>query len=449
MYSISQHIYDPDRLIFYQNGYDAQTVAKILSFIKTSDHYESLYEKLDAYNADEVQIKPGALHRAGICLTNNCNFRCTYCVASSVDGHNEPLTVADVMVFVNDVMKRWTVNKLLGRAEESLRLNFTGGGEPTYNWDLFTKAVLQIRHKCLDNNIPLYLGITTNGLLEESQRVFIAANCDSVMLSYDGIPEIQERNRRYAHGSRTSESVEETIRFFLKTSMRLDIRTTIWQSDFCRLKEMADYVLGNFGTSVEWSILPVIPTGRATIRVQKEHETLSEYDFLTSYLDFVEYAKNKYGPVNISTPAFQNTISTFYCGAISVYCTCPWLMPDKTIITCIESCDEKTTIGKIEGQEVVYFEKCADPLFKVYQQKFDECRSCIAYRFCKGGCPVRHLMNRNARTTMDDWECTMIKKYWTYIFENILEGKECLGWCAKPVAIDGLEGIEVLQLTKV
>jgi len=366
-----------------------------------------------------------------------------------VDGHKEPLTIEDVMAFINDVMKRWTVNKLLGKTEESLTVALTGNGEPTYNWDLFTNAVLQIRQKCLDNNIPLNLRITTNGLLEASQRIFIAEQCDSVMVSYDGIPEIQERNRRCIHGSRTSESVEETIHFFKKTSIRLTIRTTIWQSDFHRLKEMADYIFGNFGTTMEWSILPVIPTGRALHRVRKEHETLRESDFLAPYLDTVEYAKDKYGSVNITTPIFQDIVNAFYCGAISIFCSCPWLLPDKTIITCIESCDIKTTIGKVEEKGVFYFEKCADPLFKVYQQKFDECRTCIAYRFCKGGCPVRHLMNRNARTTMDDWECIMIQKYWTYIFENVLEAKECLGWCVKPIEMDRLEGIEVLKLTKV
>ena len=451
MYSAGNYIYDPNRLIFYQNECGTQTIEKICSYIKSNDSYECLQEKLNAYNADEIQIKPGVLHRAGICLTNNCNFRCNYCSESSVDGHKELLSIDDVMAFVSDVMKRWTVNKLLEKAKESLSLSFTGGGEPTYNWDLFTNVVLQIRKKCLDNNIPVLLSITTNGLLDESQQVFIAENFDSVMVSYDGIPEIQEKNRRCINDSRTSKPVEETIFFFSKKSMRLTIRTTIWQSDFCRLKEMTDYVLENFGTSVEWSILPVIPTGRAMNRVRKEHEILSESDFLSSYIDTVEYAKNKYDSVNIISPVFQGNdiVNAFYCGAISFSCSCPWLLPDKTIITCIEACDEKTTIGKVEGNEVVYFEKCADPLFKVYQQKFDECRSCIAYRFCKGGCPVRHLANRNARTTMDDWECTMIQKYWTYIFENILEGKECLGWCVKPVEIDGLEGIEVLKLTKV
>ena len=449
MYTIGKYTYDPNRFIFYKNGYDSQTIEKICTHIEPNDNYESLQEKLNAYDADEIQFKPGALNRAGICLTDNCNFRCTYCSASSIEGHKELLTVEDIMTFVVDVMKRWTINKLLGKADEPLSLYFTGGGEPTYNWDTFTNSVVQIRQKCIDNNTPLILGITTNGLLDNSQRTFISEKFDSIMVSYDGTPEIQKRNRRSILSSLTSETVEETIRFFSKMQTRLTVRTTIWQSDFCHLKEMADYIFENFGTSVEWSILPVIPTGRAMNRVRKEHEQLSEFDFLSPYLDTVEYAKNRYGSVNINTPIFQDIVNAFYCGAIPIFCSCLWLLPDKTIITCIESCDVKTIIGKIEEKEVVYFEKFSDPLFKVYQQKFDECRTCIAYRFCKGGCPVRHLMNGNARTAMDDWECNMIQKYWTYIFENVLSGKECLGWCVSPIEQDGLKDVEVLKLTKV
>jgi len=449
MHRVEKYIYDPNRLIFYQNEYDTQVIEKICTCIAPNDHYDDLHEKLNAYNADEIQIKPGALNRAGICLTKNCNFCCQYCSESAVDGHEETLTVEDVITFVSDVMKRWIINKFLGRAEESLNLTFTGGGEPTYNWELFTNSVVQIRQKSLDNNIPLLLSITTNGLLNESQRSFIAEKCDSVMVSYDGIPEVQEKNRRGIHGSKISEVVEKSIHFFSKTRVNLTIRTTIWQSDFGRLKEMADYIFGNFGTSIEWSILPVIPTGRAMKRVQREHEKLRESDFLEPYLDTIKYAKDKYGSVNINTPVFQDIVDAFYCGAISIYCSCPWLLPDKTIITCIESCDIKTIIGKIKESEVVYFEKCPDPLFKIYQQKFDECRKCIAYRFCKGGCPVRHLMNKNIKTAMDDWECTMIQNYWTYIFKNVLAGKECLGWCVTPVELEELNGIEVLKLTKV
>jgi len=120
-------------------------------------------------------------------------------------------------------------------------------------------------------------------------------------------------------------------------------------------------------------------------------------------------------------------------------------LPDRTIITCIQYRDIKTIIGKIEDKQVIYLENIYDPLLEVYQQRFSNCRPCIAYRFCKGGCPARFL---STSVLMGNWECIMIRKYWTYIFENIVAGKECLGWHVVPIQIDGLEDIEVLSLAK-
>jgi radical SAM protein with 4Fe4S-binding SPASM domain len=450
MHKIDRYIYDADRLIFYRDDVGEDAIERIRSGIAAGDNYEALREKLRAYDADEVRIRPGALKRAGICLTNNCNFRCGYCSASSVEGNEETLSLEDVAVFVSDVMKRWAVGRFAWDAgAEPLSLYFTGGGEPTYDWGLFTSSVAHIRERCLENKIPLLLGMTTNGVLDAAQRSFIAEHFDSVMVSYDGTPEVHERNRRCVNRARTSEYIADVIRFFARSRVRISIRTTIWQSDFCRLREMADYILGNLGTAAEWSILPVIPTGRAVNRVRKEHEALREADFVTPYFDVVDYAKDRYGFAGVSTPVFQDIVEAFYCGAISVYCSCPWLMPDRTIITCIESCDIKTVIGKVEGGAAVYFDKCRDPLFKAYQKQFDDCRECVAYRFCKGGCPVRKLMNGNARTTMDDWECAMIREYWIRIFESVISGKECRGWRAVPVEISGLGDAEVLKLAKV
>lgn len=114
----------------------------------------------------------------------------------------------------------------------------------------------------------------------------------------------------------------------------------------------------------------------------------------------------------------------------------------------MESRDLKTTIGRIEQNKVEYFDKCSDPLLKIYQQKFNECRDCIAYRFCKGGCPAKHLMNRYSKTEMDDWECSMIQKYWTYIFHHILSGKRCFGWHVVPVEVDEIKNYGVLKLDR-
>jgi radical SAM protein with 4Fe4S-binding SPASM domain len=445
---LGEYIYDPDRLVFYKKDLDAEAIAEIHAYVKVDDDYDSVRKMLNAYDASEIRIRPGALKKAGICLTNNCNFRCGYCSASSLEGNIEPIRLEDVFAFVSDVMKRWTVNKLVGNGDEPLSLDFTGGEEPTYDWSLFRDAVTGIRQKARNNGIPLTLGITTNGLLDGVKTEFVTGQFESVMVSYDGMPAIQNKNRCCARLIHTSDAVEQTIRSLSKKTLHLTIRTTIWQDDFRHMKAMADHIFGNFGDSVEWSILPVVPAGRALRRAQKTRGRFEQCEFLRQYLETVDHARQKYGPVAISTPIFRGDITTVFCGAISAFCSCPWLLPDKTIITCIESCAHKTVIGRVDDGRVEYFDKCQDPLFKMYQEKFDECRSCIAYRFCKGGCPVRHLTNRDARTAMGDWECSMIRSYWEHVFAGVLEGERRLGWCAVPVKIGGVERLGVLKLTR-
>ena len=448
MHNIGEYTYDPDRFIFYKNSFETEVVEKICNHLEKNSDYEELKEKLENYDAHEVNIKAGAVSRAGVCLTNNCNLRCNYCSDTSSEGNKESLELEDVLTFVIDVMKRWTMTKFITGKEEPLSLYFTGGGEPTYNWSLFEKIIPTIKKKCKENGIPLSLGITTNGMLDDSQREFIAEHFDTIMVSYDGLPEIQNKNRHSTLHSHTAEVVEKTIKFFSNNKPSLTIRTTIWQDDFEHMKDMADYIFDKFGNSIEWSILPVIPTGRALKRILTEQKNLREYNFLNFYLETIEYIKLKRGSLNISTPIFPNSIISLYCGAISIFCSCLWLLPNKTIVTCIESRDLKTTIGRIEKNKVEYFDKCSDHLLRVYQQKFSECRNCIAYRFCKGGCPARHLMNKNLKTEMDDWECSMIQKYWTYVFRHILSGEKCFGWHVVPVEIDEIKDYNVLKLDR-
>lgn len=448
MHNLGEYIYDPDRLIFYKSNLGSEVVEKICNHIERNNDYEELKEKLENYDANAVKLRPGALSRAGICLTDNCNFRCDYCSETSSEMNKGSLELEDVLTFINDVMKRWTINKFITEKEEPLSIYFTGGGEPTYNWNLFEKVIPTVKNKCEENSIPLSLSLTTNGMLNDAQREFIAEHFNTIMISYDGLPEIQNKNRRSKSHSQTAEAVEKTIAFFSSNKPSLTIRTTIWQDDFCHMKDMADYIFDKFGDSFEWSVLPVIPTGRALKKIHKEQKKLRESNFLIFYLEAMEYIKFKHGSLSISTPIFPNSIAPIYCGGISIFCSCPWLLPNKTIVTCIESCDQKTIIGRIKENKVEYFEKCSDPFLRVYQQKFNECRDCIAYRFCKGGCPARDLMNKNLKTEMDDWECSMIQKYWTYIFTNILSGKSCFGWHVIPVEIEEIKEYSVLKLDR-
>lgn len=117
-------------------------------------------------------------------------------------------------MFIKDIIKKRTIKKLLTKKNDPLIINFTGGGEPTYEWDLLKNAVAFVRRQCADNNIPLYLKMTTNGMLSNEQIKFISENFNELMISYDGLSEIQNSNRICPNTKDTSSMVEHTIREF-------------------------------------------------------------------------------------------------------------------------------------------------------------------------------------------------------------------------------------------
>jgi len=240
MCNIGEYIYDPDRLIFYKSCLTEDIIEKIRSAVEINDQYDEQKTMLDNLDADNMTIKERPIDQIGICLTYNCQLRCNYCSYSSTEDNCDLLDSNDIIAFVVDVIKKRTIHSMVIKKDidTPLRFFFTGGGEPTYNWKLFKEVVVGIIDKCKQYCVPYYLELTTNGLLNNLQRKFITDNFNKVMLSYDGMPDTQNKNRRTAKHINTSKIVEDSISFFGDSGLSLTIRSTVWHTDFGRMREM-------------------------------------------------------------------------------------------------------------------------------------------------------------------------------------------------------------------
>lgn len=429
------YLYDPRTLTITDGKIDEDRFLDFVSRIEKSDSGDSdILERLDP---NCVNRCINTINEINICLTYNCNFRCSYCDASSVEGSNLVLSIADIQGFVLDAIKRWKMGKLLNKDKEKLKINFSGGGEPTYNWKLFVEAVLMISNLCKNNNVVYSFGLTTNGSLSDAQLGFIAEFFDTVMVSYDGIPEIQRRNRHSPHIADTNQSTVNSIKYLSGRNAVVTVRTTIWQDDIHLLRQMADYIFSQIDENVIWSIRPAISAGRALYYFTSNKKGMIKENFLTYYLDVVSYAKKNYPQSTVSTPFFPNDINDFPCGEISLFCDSPCLMPDGIIITCMESHKTFTEIGVVKQGQTVYYDKFKDQLLKNCQKQMVNCKTCLAYNFCRGGCPIRNIISEQNNATIRDWECDMIKEYFKYVLTTIANCKSVFGWYAEPVYING------------
>lgn len=426
MHNIEGYIFDPKRMLIYSENVPNEIIEEFNSNYDENNKFTVPY--CMSLDARSMKMDVIAINRAGICLTYNCNLRCKYCGYSSNEEHRQELQIEDVKAFTKDLVVRRTIMKLLSKKDEPFIVDFTGGGEPTYNWELFVQTIDYIKKICDENSIPLRLHLTTNGVLTEQQVDFISANFDNVMVSYDGMPVTQNNNRVSPHMRTTNDIVERTIKRLSKTGIPLNIRSTVWQNDFGKMKEMCHHIFGlvENRSSVTWSIFPVLFEGRAITQVKKQGD-VSYQLFLEKYLDLIGYIRIEYGSdklKSVDVPLFNNSICEIFCGAYKV--RQPWLMPDKTIVTCIESKDDKTVIGEIVNGSVHYYDNYEDNLLRIMQDKYTECQDCIAYCICKGGCPIWHL--RVDDDIQEPLECCLLKEYWLYIIKTLITGGDSLGW---------------------
>lgn len=442
---ISDFILDTDRLIIYPATLSKEDKELICTCVTANDNYDELCGRLSRLDADHMNAEKCLPPTAGICLTYRCQLNCNYCSFCSRESGTE-LELGDVIVFINFLLKRHLVRQIAAKQKSEFILYFTGGGEPTKNWKLFQSTVDYIREKCISNNIRYQLHLTTNGMLSESQVQYIYKNFSTIMVSYDGISEIQDHNRRISGGGKSSPVVERTITMLDALDAAYTIRTTIWQSDFNRLCDMADHIYTSFPRNKGWSISPILVTGRAIENMEDAYLDGDKYNFIDNFVKAADYALSRYGARSMSIKLFPNSRTDIFCG--SCYVLNPWLMPDGSISTCLEAKEGIPVIGSVKGGRVVMYPEYTDELLKEYRRRFlsDSCRHCIAFRFCRVGCPLKFVEDNYSGRHAAAWVCDMTKYYWRYIIQQISKGNRVFGWYAKRFSDARLQHIPVYEM---
>lgn len=448
MHKIGEYTFDSERLIMYKSDIDKKFLNDIASALPVDAKYEGVISELMRQTVTGTHLGRIAINSIGICTTNNCNLRCNYCGFSSTERDKSKLPLQDIEAFIKDAIRKRTIRKLITKQNEPFIVYFTGGGEPTYEWDTLRKAVLFLKRQCSDNDVPLKLSMTTNGVLTNEQIDFISQNFTRLMISYDGLPEVQNSNRVSPKIKNTNSKVEYSIKEFSKRGLPIEIRTTIWQDDYSRMIDMYNHVFSLVASDsdVTWSIYPILFEGRAVERIKHQEDKTYE-QFINSYFDMIEYIRNEKGEEKISSvgcPLFGNNSISLFCGSL-----CgdePFLQPDGSIITCNESKDYSVCIGRVIEGRVEYFNDYDNTFLKIAREKYVECRGCIAYRFCRGGCPIWHL-----REVVDEngpLECQATKAYWQYILEAMITNKYSFGWRLEKMDLPDIEHHEIYQILK-
>ena len=268
---------------------------------------------------------------------------------------------------------------------DRLILDFHGGGEPLIHFELIKELYEYARA-----TKKLYRStLITNGAIIDSKYLkldWIIQNIDSLAISCDGTPEIQNKNRPFANGSGSSAEVEDTIQYLLQNNYVFTVRSTITNESAEKLFEITRYFceLGvkylvyspcyNFGRSTSVDLVPLADV------------------YAENYIKAVEYAWKR--GVRITSNSFRYP-GYRYCGALAGFNIA--LTVDGFLSTCYEvtkyddSVANAFIVGRVTDNGVELFKEKFLNMRNLEDLNLSKCVKCPYRLVCRGGCPVKKV----------------------------------------------------------
>ena len=189
-------------------------------------------------------------------LTTACNLRCAYCYASA-GGNPARFMSADVAATGIDFVARNARERGLG----SFSVAYHGGGEPTLHWSVLTGSLAHARNRAGETGLRVDASLTTNGVLTEAQTDWIAGNLQDLTLSFDGLPEVHDRNRLGILGEPSSRRVLDTMKRLDGAGFSYGLRMTVAADQVARLPESVEFACSH-SRAERILVEPVFPSGR-------------------------------------------------------------------------------------------------------------------------------------------------------------------------------------------
>jgi uncharacterized protein len=257
------------------------------------------------------------------------------------------------------------------------------------HWKLLVESHLYARGVAQSRGLRLRSSLTTNGVLTAEKRTWIVAHLDSANVSFDGLPEVQDANRRFPSGRGSSDIVLTTLRAFDHAGFRYSIRMTVAAEAVQRLAQSVAFLCRRFRPRAI-QVEPLYRMGRG--RDAADAETAA---FVEAYR-----AARRTSPKAAKLVRFSGarlgTLTTRFCGvANDNFC----VSPAGNISACHEVADERQPwaerffYGRFSaGTSGFDFDERAYAALRAHTvDRLEHCDGCFAKWSCAGDCYYKAL----------------------------------------------------------
>ncbi len=367
-------------------------------------------------------------------VTQNCNFRCRYCVYSGSYKHER--THSPVNMSEEVALKALEFLRKRSRDENTIRIGFYGG-EPLLNFKLIKFIVLRASKIFKDKKVRFSL--TTNGaLLKDHIIEYLVDHKIFTFVSIDGPEEVHDRYRVDLRGNGTFKNIVTNLKNFKKRFPEFYNKhvgfVTVLSPPFQLKKVLEFFNNWELKTDAPHFITLVDPVNTdfytTYMKPEDREKYKSEYRALAreelerfiktgepgKFSDFLIYLKDL---INFHNRKMGKIGSTLF---LSGFCIPGhdrvFVTPDGSLYPC-EKVHTHFKIGDL--LQGFYFDKIFRVIDRIVQIRDKMgCRSCWLGRLCSM-CFANIMRNEEVRKDLIRKECQINQNKWQTILEYYIE----------------------------
>jgi uncharacterized protein len=324
-----------------------------------------------------------------IVTTRGCNIHCVYCDFGGPTSSRVHLD-HDLAVEAID----WFADQLVARGRKEFFVHFFGG-EPFISEDLVEVIVHRTRAVCAARGLRPFFDASTNGVFSEARADWIGQYFDSIVLSFDGPPEFQNRNRPARGGRPTYEAVARTAERLSRAPIELCLRVCITGESVHRMEEMVRWMTANYRPAV----INFEPLTENDLTADAELTPADPYDFARNWMS-AKHVADELGVRLVYSATESETPRLTSCpvGTDALVVT-----PDGQVNACyLQSADwlkhgMDMHLGSIEKGTGLHLDSTQVERARHVILDKPRCSGCLCQWSCAGGCHVSNTY-RNCPT---------------------------------------------------
>jgi radical SAM protein with 4Fe4S-binding SPASM domain len=345
------HRFERDGAALYYNAFTHR-------WVRSDGDREPSADALDELAAIDWEFMPlSALedpHLMRVEVTQECNFRCTYCIVFENDldqlyTHMSTETAEQLLAWYHERMPGGTVMLI--------------GGEPTLNWDVCEIFL---------DGVPRSAGkeLYTNGVLLSDQQInWLAERNVSIRLSIDGL-ERHHAQRINRAGKTMYTRIVDRLRAMQAAGADVCINCTVTPANVNDLVEIHHYLVEELDVhQVNYSIPHMTTNSDATVGFDMRLYT-------AAMLEIYEHAKRNHVVVSQIMKRLAYLVRERF-KAIG----CTVIGPEVTFYP-----DGKQTLCTKLDSHPITADVRPDDIYESLPFFMDDCRQCPAIGVCGGGC---------------------------------------------------------------